>query len=313
MILTARTLTTWQSCHRRAAFEREWMPLRWRPKSLFDVCLRQAVLELSSGKDKDKVSLESAARYLEIAAKPGLDTMVDPYTLAHDHVAMVRNVIESVSRMTLLSVKPGPVVKLSDDAQWQCSAFQDDSGLLHRWATVEKLDDDALARELHSWHVFGDIAAAQVPMSLHIVEIGRQSKGHQHTAWCRAWKHPVVANHFRFQARDGGKLKGDWKQVWFQDSDRNDPKTWVDLMESDGLRLIRHIDVKEPSQQHVEEFRSQVAAEARAMAQARDPFTILMERTSCDVPYPCPFQPACYSRGRVDMAALGGFATANRA
>ena len=71
-------------------------------------------------------------------------------------------------------------------------------------------------------------------------------------------------------------------------------------MEEDNLKLVHHISVKEPAQQHIDTFRAQLRA-----PEPRNPFEILMERPACDTPYPCQFQSACYSPGVPDMKSLG--------
>lgn len=307
LILDAPKLTIFQRCARRHVLERSWKPSRWHPKTLFDACLRRAILDLSSGKPKEKVADGAVARFMETAANPGLDTVTDPYVLAKDFTAMLRTILEALSRLTLLAVKMGPTVELSPDLSWRVSAFQDESGLLHRWQTVERADADTLARELHSWHVFGDMAAAQVPMALHLIEVGTQRKGRRHTAWCRCYKHPSLMGYFKFRSKYGAKLQGGWKPVWYADSTTQDPKTWVDLMESDRLSLIHHVDVKQLSEEHIEQFRQEVAFEAKRMAELPHWQDVPRFRPACDWPTVCPFQPVCYSSGVMKIEHLGGF------
>jgi hypothetical protein len=305
--LTASNLTHYQRCQRLHAFEQHWRPVLWRPRSLFTSLLRSAVLQLSSGKPKETVTSEAVASFLEAAAQPGLDMPGDTYTIARCWTAILQTVIEAISRLTLLTVTLGPTVLL-DGMQWQCATFADESGALHRWTSVAKLDSDTLTRELHSWHVWGDACAAQMPMTLHVVEVGRYRAGRQHTHWARSFHHPVMAGMHRFQKQDGRKLEGDWRPVWFQDSERNDQVAWVDLMTSQNVKLMHHLPVKQPSAAHCEEFKKQMQEVAHQMSlPAKDPFDIVMNRPACDLPWPCPFQIACYSNGKPDLAELGGF------
>lgn len=308
MVLSPRALSRFQRCERLSVFEAQWMPLRWRPRALFDVVLRKAALSLSSGTPKEKVTAEAVAAFLEVCASPGLDVQGDTYTLAHCWASVIKTVVEAISRLTLLTVTPGPGVVLAPNLEWRCAAFADESGVLHRWVSADKLDSDTLARELHSWYVWGDGCASQMPMVLHVVEVGRMRNGRQHTPWCRAFSHPVMMGMHRFQQVTGAKLQGNWKPVWFQDSDRNEAKTWVDLMESDNVKLLHHLDVRQPSVAHCEEFRKDMLQVAHRMSLApKDPFEIVMNRTACDLPWPCDFQSACYSHGKVDMEGMGMF------
>lgn len=204
MNLSAGSLSTWQICKRRYALETTHAPVRWRPKLLLESVLRPAILAISNGADVMITSKEAVTQLMEKCAREGLDTLKDPYTLARDFGAIIETVLESLSRITLLSIKPGGIVQLGETEHcWRLSSFVDESGLLHRWALVDKLDDDSKYRELQSWFCFGDCAAANVGMTLHLIEIGRQSRGHQVTDWCRSYKHPAIHNHYRFRKTDG--------------------------------------------------------------------------------------------------------------
>lgn len=308
MFLSAPILTTLNRCERRLSIEKTFKVLRVRPKELFDRLLREAVFAISNGANPHDVAEAACTLFLETAARPGLDILSDPYTISQDFCAMLRTVLESVSREVLLTVKRGGLIKIGDD-QWQLQAFRDDSGVLHRWTSVDSWSEDAQYREMHSWHVFADCAAAGQGMWLHVVEIGRQSRGHQNSPWCRCFKHPAIAKHFRFRHTDGSPLEGGWKSVFYQDSTDNDPKTWVDLMQRDGVNLIHHIQIRDPDPGYVKGFRADVPLYAKEISEIpADWQSVRMRRTSCDVPV-CPWQNACYAPpGLVNIEALGGFA-----
>ena len=295
MILDARSLTVAQLCPRRWKLESTEPRGRWHPKALFDAILRQAILDLSIGKSKESVTLQAQAKFRVIAKSPGLDTLADPWTIAGDYCACLETILEALSRQTLLPLQIGQAVKLDKNLDWRVSAFQDDSGELHRWATVERVDADTLARELHSWHVFGDMGATGAPMTLHLIELGTMRAGRRHSPWCKIFKHPVVAGHFRFRARTGAKLAGAWKPVWYADSSSQDPEKWVNLIESDKLTLIHHIPCKPLNERARESFKWQVRAEAKRLASLGDWSEIPMSRPACDAPYVCPWQSRCFS------------------
>ena len=298
--MIAAALTKLQRCPRRYKLETEYRVLRERPKTVFDRLLRAAIFNISNGADPEREAEEASTALLEQAARPGLDISTDPYTLCRDLCAIFHNVCEAVSRLTLLTLGTPPTIE-----GWTVSHPVDESGLLHRWITCEKWDIDAQYREYHGWPVFGDCAALATGMWLHVIEIGRQSKGHQHTAWCRAYKHPAIYNHYRFRSVDGTPLQGDWKPVWFQDSKYNNSKDWVDLMEADKLDLIHHVLVKEPGPEHIAMFHRELSTES-ARAAALGPWQeIPMHRPACDLP-PCPWQDVCYGNTR-DVEAAGGY------
>jgi len=302
-------MTVFQRCKRSHALEREFRPIRWRPKALLESCLRPAVFDLSNGADVIITSQKACTKLLEEAAHSGLDTLQDSYTLARDYCSIIQTVTEALSRMTLLALKPGRVIPLGETEHcWRISAFEDQTGLLHRWILVDKWDTDTQYKELHSWHCFGDCAAAQVGMQLHVIEIGRQSNGHQHTDWARCYKHPAIHNKFRFRKVDGSKLEKSWIPVWYQNSDATDPKVWVDLMEEDRLTLIHHLDIREPLKDYVEQFHKDVDYEAERMKELGPWASVPMSRGACDIPYICPWQNVCYAPpGPVAVDSIGGY------
>lgn len=312
LILSASLLTDLQTCPRRLLLNRSKKPRRWHPKALFDHVLRQAILKLSHGENPTSAAVEE---FLSQCVNPGLDTSHDPYCLAQDFRSMLETILEALSRESLPVMQEGPRVIIGkwqcnfralappqhgmecdlEDLPWQCLAFADDSGALHRWVTTDRLDDDFMSRECHSWYVQGDMCAAQVPMTLHVIEIGRHRNGHQHSPWCKTYKHPAIPNRFQFQSKDGHALQGDWKAVWYQDSNSNEPKTWVDLMEKDHVKLIHSRNLKQASVKRCAEFVAQVKQEAERIAALPSDFTELpIFRPACDSPYTCPWQWECY-------------------
>ena len=310
MNLDANLLSTYQRCNRRHVLERDWRPIRWRPKSLLETALRSAILELSNGADVMITSQKAATKLLDECAHAGMDTPYDSYVLAKDYCAILYTVLEWLSRMTLLTIKPGGIVPLGETEHcWRLSAFQDESGILHRWTVVDKWDTDTQYRELHSWQCFGDCAAANSGMMLHVIEIGRVSNSHQHTDWARCYKHPAIHNHFRFRKVDGSKLEKSWIPVWFQGSDFNDPKVWVDLMLEDKLQPIHHIEINLPDKKYVRDFHAQVDFEAGRIRDLGAWDTVPLSRAACDVPYMCPWQYVCYAPpGVVNIDSIGGYA-----
>ena len=295
MILNASTLTTFQRCP-RAWLQNNLKPnRRWKPRSLFLRTLRRAILRLSGGSDLENVVPIAVSEFLESAANPGLD-VERPFEIAGDFAAILKTVLARVHACKVPSLTVGPTILLSNALKWSCGSALAKDGL-HSWVTVDYLNDESLARLLHSWYVFGDCAATGQPMTLHVIEVGRGgSDGRQHTAWCRAFRHPAIAHRFAFQGRDGKHLNGDWKPVWFADSRQNDPKVWIELMRRDRVNLLHDVAVKQVSVEHARQFREQMAIEADRMAaiEGKDWRGEPMRRTSCDSPL-CVWQSRCYS------------------
>lgn len=319
--LDATALSTWQSCRRRYLLYHDFLPRRWRPRSLFDRCLRRGVESLSAGAAIDEVSSAARADFMTAAASPGLDVApgASPYAVAKDHAAMLSTTLTAISRLTLLRLSAVAAIPLNAAAAWQPLALADDSSALHRWITVSALDDDTLARELHGWGVAGDVCVSRVPLTLHVVVVGAMRAGRRLTPWIRGWRQPDFPSaRVRFRRTSGRALRGDWEPAWLTDEPGHDTSRvvadWVDGLERDGVAplLIRHVPVDVPSDTACDDVCAQIAIEAAAMrlavAERRSApyFAHPMSRGACDAiaAAPCVWQPCCYSPRVVDPGTL---------
>lgn len=316
-VIDANSITEFQTCRRKFLLSKQWRPQRWIPKILADSCLRQAIVELSQGEKKlNDIILDATTRFMTTAANSGLDIQAhDPYTIATDWCGCLETILHALSRRNLPKLKDHPSILLEKETEWVFLSHLGDDGYLHRWITVgEKFDGDRLAQEAHSWRVFGDIAAARLPMKLHAIEIGQMRDGRRHSPWTRAYTHTVIrGGKIRFNRKGNKKLQGDaWKPVYLADSDAYDSKAWVDVMEEEDVisTLIHEVELLVPDNHHLKEFKRHVRTEAEQMSQWSkmevNPRHIPMSRGACDTPFPCQFQACCFSPDiDVDIASLG--------
>lgn len=299
MIINGHTLTQFQRCKRPIAISQTHNITKWRPQSLLSACLRMAIFNLSNDGNLEKATTRAVGHFLNVAKNPGLDVVgVDTYMLAMDYCAVIRNVLEYLSRLTLLSLRAVPDVSLSATDKWRFLSHMDESGVLHKWKFVDHLSKDITA-DLHSWEVFGDVAAAEAPMMLHVLAVGKRDGSHQNSPWCRVYAHPNLANIYKFQKKSKEKLDGEWKPKYYTDNSQNTPAKWVDLMLADNVpeTLIQHVSIKEVSAEHQKLFDRDVAYEVNVIHSVvkADPRTIPLSRYVCDKPYPCPHQFYCYN------------------
>lgn len=305
------TISQFQRCKRIHAIGRTHHLTKWRPQSLLSACLRYAIVSMSNGESAEKCGTVACNYFIAAAKNPGLDVMgINPYTLSMDYCSIIRNVLEYLSRVPLLPLRDVPSLSLSTSVTWNFLAHRDETGELHRWEFVDYLDEDPLAR-LHSWEVFGDLAAAEMPMTLHIVAIGKRNGSHQESPWCRIFAHPKLAKIYKFKRKKGDPLFGQWKPVYFTDSSENTSTKWVDMMLSDNVieGLVQHVKVKEVSSEHVQTFVKDVLTEAAGMLDIHkrklDPRQLPMGRYACDHPYICPHQLYCYGSTSLTLDSVG--------
>ena len=319
LVLDATRISEYQACQRKLLLSHDWRVVRWRPKTLFDACLRRGILAMAAGTSAEQTAADVSAFFMQTAANPGLDlTATDPFTLAKDYCAMLDTVLRALARRPLMVLHERPPETLSSALQWRFLAHADDSGTLHRWITADGWRQADLARELHSWWVMGDISVAEVPMVLHVVEIGRLSKGRRASPWARGWKHPAMPSlRMRFVKQDGAALTN-WKPHYLADDRDADPDAWVEQMEHEGVTgmLIHHVPVNCPPADVCLQTRAQIMLEARRIDEliterVSSPYSALpMSRNACDGGLvPCPFQDACYTTTPIDLATLGLYQT----
>lgn len=304
--LNSHLLTTWQQGRRKYLIERSYRFIRWHPRSLFNACLREALMKLSNGAELSVVQQGAVTRYLTIAKSPGLDVPggLNTYTIAMDYCGMMRNILEYVSGLTLLTVEVPTPVKLQCGAMWDFLSWRDESGVLHRWVMLNGSDitTDRIQQECQTWYVFGDMAAGRVPMVLHVIATGTRVGSRIVSPWTRAWSHPRIANVIRFQKKSGSELEGAWKEIWFADNPDSKSRAWVNQMIEDEItdRLVQHITLRDLTSAHVDRFERDVSYEHSQMIASgidgmTNPIDLPMCRSYCNTPSPCPHQETCYS------------------
>ena len=311
MILDPHTLTVWQACKRRSALEASWRPIKWRAKSLFDALLCRAIFSLSNAGDPATLAADAKAQFLSTAANPGLDLPpgANPYVIARTWCGMFDTILAAIAKTTLLVVRELPPVGLSSDVTWQPRSWQDESGQLHRWLTVDAWDDGQMSREMHSWKTIGDIAAMRAPIMLHVIEIGRATKDGRSAPWSRAWQHPGLRSmHYRFRKPTGGQLSAGWLPYYYSDV-RDDAVEWAESMIREGelARITHHLAVQSPTAEQAGAVIRDVLAESRDIVrQGTVPWQdIPMSRAACDGFVPCPFEYLCYAEPGVRPESLG--------
>jgi hypothetical protein len=331
LILGAAALVSYQECRRRFLLQSDYLPTKYRAKSLFDNCLRGAIFALSNGSDPITLADDASSRFMQLAADPGLDLPAgNPYVLAKDYVAMLNTIVRSLAKLTLLTIKQPPPEQLSADVQWRVRSWADDSGTLHRWITIDSWSDADLIREMHSWFSAGDMAATGAGMILHVIEIGQVRRVASRVAkngtgryggngiypemrraspWARGWRHPAIPQiqALRFK-RPGGEGFTGWEPIYLADS-RQNPDDWVEAMWKDGAAqaLVHHLTVDALPEQARKDAVEHILAEASAMQSLAGTRwqSLPMSRNACDGLVPCSYCNACYPNSMVDPAASG--------
>ena len=307
--IDAATLAEKQLCLRKVNLGNEWHYRRYRAKSLFDVLLRRGILQLSQGKAVAQVAGEAKATFLEKAADPGLDLIgKDPWTASKGWVSLLESVLHGLAKTTLPVLHDPNPAKLTASMEWRFLSWADDSGQLHRWTTVDALDRDALAREMHSWRTVGDLCLSRTPMVLHVIVIGQQKQvGHFASAWTRTWRHPAMPNlRWQFIKPEDSTT---WNALYLCDIPDISVEEWVEMAWGQGALqpLMQDFLVEEPAEETRMETLRQITLEADATRKVLDSHwhELTMSRGACDLFVPCIWQPVCHSQELVEIDTTG--------
>jgi hypothetical protein len=313
MSFPASGLTDLQTCPRRFLLSREFHPRRWRPKLLLDACLRKAILDMSSGLTVEEASGDAMSRFLQTSANPGIDVLGNPYYVAKEWSVLLGVLVHAMQRVGIPNkLSEGSTVDIGDQVPWKLTALMDDSGILHRYITLDRWTKQRVDRELHSWFVAGDIAASARKLVLHVIEIGSVRDGHRSSVWVRGWRHPkMFAHQLRFKKKmPTGDFSG-WLPVRLASMGRSmymDLSEWVDRIWKDqaGEELIHSLEIQVPS----EKERTQVLRDMREEYRRGKSLSgswkdVPMSRAACDDLVPCPYKLVCYDG--VDPEVSGFF------
>jgi hypothetical protein len=309
----AASITDKQTCTRRFLLNTEWRLSRFRPKLLFDLLLRRAILQLTKQADVAQVAADAKSIFLQRAADPGLDIIgKDPYQASKGWCSLLESVLHGVSRTVLPVLHDPAPVKLTNDIDWRFLSWADDSGTLHRWVTIEAWDADAISRELHSWRTFGDLVMSGCPLILHAIILGQNRNARFLSPWTRAYVHPALPN---LHCKWVKPAETTWKPIQLVDQHRLDVSEWIDQAWAQGAiqPLLQDQQVDLPSELVVRDTKYQIVREAADMSRLLEERTSYltqpMSRGACDLYVPCLFQSVCHSPELVNISSLGLYIT----
>jgi hypothetical protein len=308
--IDAAQLSDWQSCKRKYLIGKKWALRKWRPKALADSLLRKGIWTLSQGGDPLRTAVAARTRLLEIAVEPGLDMVRDPYKVGHDYGALVEIILRYLGAAGVPKLMEPPYIPALEPVgpaglDWRFRAWADEAGLLHRWITVERWDDDALHREAHSWWTIGDVVAARAPMVLHAIEVGSVRDGRHSCVWTRAYEHPSMP---WLPPKFVKPPDTSWKPLYYLDQNRYNAGEWLALAARERAfeARVHELRIECPSERLCDEITSQIKTEQSFMAQLDGDWSGLpMSRGACDLFYPCAYQQICYDTSRTPIEKMG--------
>lgn len=301
MNLDATIVSHYQSCKRRSVLERTWKPRQWRAKTLWEREFRQALLALSAGTDLNEVVRVHRSRFFGYCANPGLDLPpgTNAFIVAKDWAIMLEILLRVMKRSTLLELKTVPAVEINPLVSWRVLSPIDGSGVMHRWITCDRWNNDELSRQAHGWWTFGDMAVMRKPTTLHVIEIGQVRSGRRDSCWTRGFRSRYAPNlPLRFKRPE--RNPQDFVPEYLADkrSEEEETEAWVTQIIKEGLisKHIQHVPLECPSDEVCEKTCEEIftlASEIHSLSE-RKWSDVAMSRSACDGLVPCPWQDCCY-------------------
>jgi hypothetical protein len=277
--VNAEDLCKYESCPRRLAWSREYLPFRISPIGALYRALDAGLI----GKAQD----DAKSSMLKTAAMPGLDIEgADVYDIAV-HLGTLANTIVAYLRGNDSPWKKVEPVRCP--FEWESACYESPDGRLRRIVLVDRWTEERKLEEARSWRTIGEICALSREMLINAIVIGQSYGKRRVSHWARTFTHPK--NHGIKFKKKTETLSASWKQVWREDWNGT-TEDWLYQMQKDECfdDLVFALKVGIPNRQ--EEFVAdmmRIGGEMLLLLQNPP-----MRRSGCFGFSPCPFLETCY-------------------
>lgn len=276
-------------CQRSAHYSLNWDSPRLTPNEV----LRRAVDEGLVSFEDDPGDL-AGSRVMELFSMRQIETkQCQLYDLGL-HFATLADILVTVLRKKMTYERPEDGV-IGNHA-WTSGAWLDGDGTrLRVLRIVDRMTEERLASEKHSWSVIGEHAAYGMPVTMTVVVIGQQRDGKHLSPWARGYLHTVGTQNLRFRKRDGSGLAGaGWKSVYREEADHLSRDKWIDSMQADGVMQDVMFDVDIPllPKEALAKIKNLAEKKLNRIHSVKE--TPELSPSQCDWPTPCGYRLACW-------------------
>jgi len=188
-------------------------------------------------------------------------------------------------------------VKIGNGHTWSSDVLLDPSGArLRRILFVSSWGEDRHFGTCRSWGSLGNVCVYNLPLQIGVVILGAHRDGKYHGYWSKAYRHPR-SKEVRFRRRNNVTegFKSTWDQIWREDFDDIDTKTWLQGMLDDSVLQdsLIVIDLPVPEATAKQRILDLAARRLDEIWSAKE----LPEQclSVCDWPTPCVFRNPCHS------------------
>jgi hypothetical protein len=291
---TAEILTDFERCTRIPVWSRNWEKGNIKPEKILESGIRSALLD---SKEPDP-GVYAGECMVEISSRRTIDTDVhDVYSQAIHYAALGDVIVSAIRKPTDEAWKLPDPITLRGGQEWHSGAFLDPSEThLRRVALVSGWNNDRHYAECRSWSALGEICAYGLPMQLIVCVLGQSKNGRRHSYWSHGLTHPVNKKlRFRKKENISSGFKDTWREIWREDHDEIDTKTWLQAMLDDGVLRDVLIRVDIPCPEKLE--RQRVSDLASRKLERLDKIKTLPDQSLsvCDWPVPCPHRRHCHA------------------
>ncbi len=261
-------------------------------------------MRISGGIGVEEAAEEAKARFMEVAADPGILAKGDSYVSAKDYCAMIETILAAIGSAIPKGIGLMKDREIEKNLWWRFLAWELPSGELVRFVTAARIDEDLLTHLGHSWQTIGDVCVSGRAMNLWIVAIGNERNGRRASMWARAWKNPgVMQGKYHFATKTGKTPKG-WKSYYFADWNGNSAETWVMKMRVEGVLegLVSQARVMVPDKGKCRDAVREIVHISSEMERSMVGTWrgLAMSRNECDGLVPCWLRGVCYGGGEIE-------------
>lgn len=270
---SADLLTENDRCPRNGFWSSQWQRQKLHPNDI----LRRAVDAGLMSTEEDP-GQSAGDEVMTLCADRGLDISGTGLYQIAMHNAALADIVVTLLRSGHRWERPADTTV--NTVNWESSVYLDPSGLrLHRVILVDRWSDERKLAERHSWRTAGEIAAYELPMTLHIVLIGQRRDGKHVSPWSKGWLHPKSRG-LRIRKSSGEGFGGNWIACWREEQDTISRDHWVEAMKRDGVipDVLFKVDVQPPC--------AEIIAKWKRLAEKK----LVQIQTTTETPDPCPSQ-----------------------
>jgi hypothetical protein len=286
---TADILDGYERCARIPFWGRDWEKGRLSPQDMLDIGVR-AGLTCPIGDDP---GMTAGEELYSLGATREIESKQHDLHAQVVHLSSIADLVTTAIRKP--TDEPWRIPEPLD--RWKSECFLSPDGMhLRKVVFVTSWSSDRHYSLCRSWSALGEVCHHNFPMQLIVVMLGKHLNGRFHSYWSHGLTHPVNKKlRFRKKQNIGDGFKDSWREIFREDHDEIDTKTWLNAMISDDVirDVLFKIDIPVPeklARQQIVDLANRKLDRIAKLKVLPDP-----NLSTCDWPSPCSHRRHCHA------------------